>query len=508
MRPAEQALARLAAADPAAGLRLGADDIERALTEILAAIASEDGRVEGAAVGPRAKRGGVRGVGRAPVRVLALALLAALGLAAVALAATGAFSAGKPVPHSDPHIGVAGHDLGTVVSSKLLPLSTPDPYGGPPWGMRVLYTSRGVGCLEVGRLVGKRLGVLGQEGAFANDGRFHELRPGRLSGGGSCRSLDGHGLLFDTAAQRSMPASGPPLLQSCLPTPGPGTSYGRLPVGGICPPGGMRQLYYGLLGPDARSIVYRVGKRSYRVPTAGAEGAYLIVLPASQAFLRHDPYGPGTVTSTLPWPWLTPIRSIAYSAGRTCDVAKLRPADIPELSPGVARARPARCPIPGYTPASTSSVTHRDVVAPLRLDVVAGERGHREIEVSFVARVGVSRASGAYQLAEDTSSPLAVFTATDRNVRPGERVAFRVQAIAPGTYSGTVTYTAQAPAPYPVYGYGKGAVVGRFRITLPPGTALACQPPPPAGRGSAPRSLEKATKPPLCVRAPRNISER
>lgn len=41
---------------------------------------------------------------------------------------------------------------------------------------------------------------------------------------------------------------------------------------------------------DARSLTYRTGKRLHRLATAGREGAYLIVLPASRALVRHDPY--------------------------------------------------------------------------------------------------------------------------------------------------------------------------------------------------------------------------
>ena len=57
----------------------------------------------------------------------------------------------------------------------MLPIAAPDPAGGPDWGMRVLSTTRGEGCLQLGRIVDGKLGALGQDDAFANDGRFHEL---------------------------------------------------------------------------------------------------------------------------------------------------------------------------------------------------------------------------------------------------------------------------------------------------------------------------------------------
>jgi hypothetical protein len=452
-RVEEQALARLAAADPARALRVGPAEVELALGRVLAAVAREDGVTLGEGdVGPGVVGGNV-------FRVLVLAVLAALVLAAVALAATGAFRAGAPVRRSYSLIGRAGQDLGKVVRSELLPVSTPDPYGGPPWGVRVVYTSRGVGCLEVGRMVEGRLGALGIDGAFKDDRRFHELRPGRLSGGGTCGNLDGHGLLFDIAAEPTVPASGPQLPQSCVAPPSAGDGYSRLPAGGVCPTGGMRQLYYGLLGPDARSLTYRAGRAFRRLSVARPDGAFLIVLPATSQSLRHAALGTGGVDMMLPRSWLAPIASIAYSTGEVCHIARFRP--------GLEREP---CPIPGYTALAARTLGQAQVASPLHVAVVHGEGSRREIEVSLIARVGSSSVREAYELTEDTSSPQAVFSATQRDIKPGERVAFHLWALAPGTYSGTVVYTNRAPASYGAYMYGRGPLVGRFRITLRGGT--------------------------------------
>jgi hypothetical protein len=348
-------------------------------------------------------------------------------------------------------IGRSGQDLGKVVKTELLPVSTPDPYGGPPWGVRAIYTSRGVGCLEVGRRLEGRLGVLGEEGAFGNDGRFHELRAGQLSGGGSCSGLDAHGVLFNLTIYPAVPANGLRLPPSCVAPPTPGNGYDRLPPGGICPEGGMRQLYYGILGPDARIVTYRTGRHLHRVSTARPDGAFLIVLPATRRFLRLATEG-GVLT--LPRPWWAPLTSIGYSNGEVCDLIKMGP---------------AQCPIPGYTAPAAPTLTHSQVASPLHVDVVRGEHGRREIEVSLIARMPVSSVREAYELTEDTSSPSAVFSATQRDIKAGERVSFRVWALKAGTYSGRVIYTNQAPASYGAYGYGRGPLVGSFRIHLSSG---------------------------------------
>src|SRR5439155_1637813 len=60
-------------------------------------------------------------------------------------------------------------------TTRVLPVRAADPDGGPPWGLRVFRAKSGAFCVQTGRVVNGKLGVLGQEGAFHNDGRFHEL---------------------------------------------------------------------------------------------------------------------------------------------------------------------------------------------------------------------------------------------------------------------------------------------------------------------------------------------
>ena len=111
--------------------------------------------------------------------------LAAGGLAVTgaALAATGVIPIGDPV---EPTRVERNPDRGTGVPTdqggRLLALRVPDPAGGPPWGLRIVDTTRGMQCLQAGRVVGDQLGLLGQDGISGDDGRFHPLPPATRSG--------------------------------------------------------------------------------------------------------------------------------------------------------------------------------------------------------------------------------------------------------------------------------------------------------------------------------------
>src|SRR5271157_2043460 len=116
-------------------------------------------------------------------RPLMIGLAVVAGGAGVALAARTLVEVGSPAPREYPNVGEKILPKGT----RLLSLRVPDPAGGPPWGMRVIFTAdhgRGDsrdggtahwGCVQIGRVFHGKLGVLGQDGAFHNDGLFHEL---------------------------------------------------------------------------------------------------------------------------------------------------------------------------------------------------------------------------------------------------------------------------------------------------------------------------------------------
>ena len=107
------------------------------------------------------------------------AVLLLLGTAAVALAASGVILTGAAVPASRLASPSAGAGLPQPGKWKLLSLRVPDPAGGPPWGMRLVQTTRGLVRAAGARPEGV-LGELGMDGAFNDDLRFHPVGPGVL----------------------------------------------------------------------------------------------------------------------------------------------------------------------------------------------------------------------------------------------------------------------------------------------------------------------------------------
>ncbi len=192
-----------------------------------------------------------------------------------------------------------------------------DPAGGPAWGMRIVNTASGPACIQIGRAVSGQLGILGQDGAFADDGRFHPLPPQAIENPADCgppRAL-GRSPLSASAGLRlsvnsqGVPASGYPL--GCSP-PGDQEAHPNPP---ICPAGDERAIYTGTLGPSARSITYTTPQGKLHTITLGPDGAYLIVARANP---RLD-QGGANVSGPLPPPGDgQPIRRITYDDGSEC----------------------------------------------------------------------------------------------------------------------------------------------------------------------------------------------
>ena len=205
------------------------------------------------------------------------AVLACLVVTGSALAATGVFRTGAPVGAEVPAIPTANEGAVLPASIALLPLRVADPAGGPPWGLRELKTTRGLMCVQVGRVVDGRIGVLGRDGAFSNDGAFHPFSPTFLEGLG-CGTEDARSNAFVDEQLHGIPASA--LFGDALHAHG--GCYASQRTTAACPAGALRDVYFGLLGPDAESITHVTpGGGTAVTPTAGSDGAYLIVLPHS-----------------------------------------------------------------------------------------------------------------------------------------------------------------------------------------------------------------------------------
>ena len=249
-----------------------------------------DGRV-GSGHGVRSKRR----IGRPRhVPLLAVIALAALLLAAAALAATQIIGFGTPVTASHARSGrerpsvstgigipVAGAK-GSPVSAQPMAISVPDPGGGLPWGMRIVRTTRGLLCLQIGRLLDGRLGVLGQDGEFGDDGRFHEL-PATVLDPDTCILPTAWTILSDPGVPAAGSLTSYPL--PCEPAWLRAWPSGPKP----CPAGDERLIGFGVLGPHSVSVSYMVDGRLHTVPTVRSLGAYLVVLRVPPKLQRNGP---------------------------------------------------------------------------------------------------------------------------------------------------------------------------------------------------------------------------
>jgi hypothetical protein len=295
-----------------------------------------------------------------PVRHRGLAIVvAALVVATPAVAAVGAvsgwFSAGKPDGYYRPS---STSGLGTVrpKGDRLLPIRVADPDGGPPWGIRLVTTSRGDTCIQVGRVEDGQIGALGIDGAWGDDHEFHEIRPNDGMAD-SCGATDAAGYGFVNQVAHNAPASvdvplynssgGSPSrcrspYASMLPALLLGTATKRSPAfkkwlaqvqaqrseGPVCPASSMRIVIAGLLGPDAKSITYVTPSgQTETEQTSGGVGAYLIVFRETKqncadftTTLISESRGcqsEGTGgDADLQGP--TAVTSVTYNDGKTC----------------------------------------------------------------------------------------------------------------------------------------------------------------------------------------------
>jgi hypothetical protein len=249
--------------------------------------------------------------------VVALASLVATGSA---LAATGVLRTGEPVGATVQAIPNANDGVAIPGSEKLLGLRVADPDGGPPWGLRVVRTTRGLMCVQAGRVVDGRIGVLGQDGAFDNDGAFHPLSVSFLDGSG-CGTQDAHGDAFVNEQLHGMPASA---LTADQQHASGGCYTADLPSRS-CPPSDLRDIYYGLLGPDAASITHTGGIAT--TPTAGRDGAYLIVLPhTTMPCGSYQPFCVRSQRYSTGGPELEPsevIHAVSYRGAPSCRLPTL-----------------------------------------------------------------------------------------------------------------------------------------------------------------------------------------
>ena len=426
---------------------------------------------------------------------------------ALGLTASGVFQRGATLGSVTPAEPTAREGSAIPGHSQVLPIRTPDPAGGLPWGLRVVRTTRGLTCVDIGRVDYRTIGVLGIDGAFDDDDRFHPLSANYFENLG-CDITDATGHGFVNVGLRDVPASGlwgehPASVGGCDPSsetsslPGPlrralEKAHRALPrTLPQCPPADMREVYFGLLGPRARSVTYLLpngGERSERV--LPGSGAYLIVLPltagAGNPLARGDTGGPEIAAGE--------ITRVSYEGGHVCDVPRaslmgscppvgfvaLR-RTVPSAARLASRIDVRTVPAKSYCDQRTGNaiVPCEGAPPPGFQPVEPGPTTSLLVELSFVSHVAI-RNSASYYNEELRFSHSPSCTSggmggpTDYDIRAGQRVRFDmlIPASCPGPVHGTIAYvpTSGAANSMPIIGLpgqGHSIPVGRFSFRIP-----------------------------------------
>jgi hypothetical protein len=206
---------------------------------------------------------------RRPRRTTAVLIFVVLACGATGALAAAGLLVGSPVRPSAPLTPAAGEGIPAAGQSRLLALRVADPVGGPPWGVQIVHTTRGFVCLQVGRVEDNRLGELGIDGAFHDDGRFHPLPPDVLPNPAIGFSVGGNAICEVAGRTASVMAFGVDRSAASMPRhAAPSAAH-------------QREVSYGLLGPHALSVSYRTGRGLRTTPVDRGAGVFLLVQHAS-----------------------------------------------------------------------------------------------------------------------------------------------------------------------------------------------------------------------------------
>ncbi len=318
------------------------------------------------------------------LRLLVLALGCLLATATIALAATGVILTGAPVRPEGLLSPTAGEGVPAPGASRLLPLRVPDPEGGPPWGMRIVRTTRGEVCEQIGRVQGGQLGELGIDGVFHDDGRLHPMSADVLpetSRVGTPAAADD-----DATESVSCQLSGQAVVGEHV---GVDRSAGAADGHeGKIPRGDLRDLSFGILGPDAVSVSYREGAADRSDAVLAPIGAYLIV----QRTGSHQQVGSGfaSLGTDGDLPPSAPLTAITYRLdGRLCQRG-------PVLPPWVRGRLANPCPQPHWP--ADRYVAPRDLHEPLHVRLEVSRHVITRAQLSFTAPFAVTSARENYEI--------------------------------------------------------------------------------------------------------------
>jgi hypothetical protein len=389
-----------------------------------------------------------------PRRLVVLVALVALAIAASAWGASQLLTGSIVSTGFPPVSPIVGVGAPLPSSSAVLGLRVPDPVGGLPWGMRIVRTTRGEACLQVGRVLDGKVGVLGTGYAFHHDGLFHTLSPeDALVGGLQCVHVDAHGHVLDTQGPLTASADGLSLVESMSER-----VHCDLPDqhdwGFRCPASQLRLMAFGALGPDAKSLLVRFQGRSFAVKPYGPDGVYLLVLKAPKGTNVGPYFG-----AQAPNP---PRMTVTFENGSSCPLPSI---DDPLL-----------CHPEGIDYSSGPTITASDVASPIHAsyrtdvrggqppDVVTGPGSSASaparqgqgpgLVIAFTARVGIRGPVSTYGVEihrpvvpECFGEGTLQANTTSPTLSPGRRTGFviRLQAACHGRYSGRVFYFSIKP---------------------------------------------------------------
>jgi hypothetical protein len=402
--------------------------------------------------GTRFARTSPRRRASAQVRIALVALALVLATAAITLAATGVILTGSPVGTARAPIATAGEGIPVAGGARLLPLRAADPAGGLPWGMRIVHTTRGLICVQIGRVYDGQLGQLGVDGAFHNDGRFHPLPTDALPGDIANAAGWMAGNCSSPGAIYAGDSVGLELSAATSPRPGIGV------------PADRREISFGLLGVHAVSITYREGSATHTQTVLPGLGAYLIV----QRYSSGRPLGsvsesagrdePGNYSSPAgPNGALT---AVTYSyAGRSCvDRGHLRLA-----SCGLSEV-PRKIP-------SVLPVVHEPLHAQLQIHnhVITGA------QISFVAPYPVTDAGESYSVSAPVCHDGLAGSGSDTDLARGALVRIPVGGALSEACTRAVKFTVEYVAN--AGGLAQSTPLGSIVIREPPGTHPTPLPP-------------------------------
>jgi len=402
-----------------------------------------------------------------------ISLAVTLGLAGAAFA-SGVIQFRSPAPVSRVQLFTApttGEGALTPGTVRMLAVSTPDPAGGAPWGMREFTTSRGLGCVEVARVVDGKLVAVGQDDAFGNDGRYHELSvaSGGAGFGDWCSALDRYHRLYINDMWGEQPASAWQSRCYAPGSPAGGHTWSELD-GHVrrepeCPLKDERNLYFGLLGPDAKSVTYVLDGQHHTLATSGPEGAYLIVTHATAGQLLKG-VGTGGIV-----PVDGPITELHYRDGATCHLTSRS-----WIGGAYACTPSMQVPI-GYVAPPSLSYTHAQVQTPISATLIRTRTGGYELRLAFRSRVALDNAQSGYNFAwyvPGTRNENHGNWRTESDIAAGQTVSTTTCPLPPGPVHGTVSlhepdevFKNKSEVVYAFKYEKRGVLVASFSVRIP-----------------------------------------